>query len=674
LPLTEQGIAHLEAMQAHHRPLQAWAEHCPRNFDSRAALVGAEIARLQGRDLDAERLYQQAIRSARVNGFVHHEALAHETAARFYAARGFEDFGDMYLLRARDGYRRWGADGVVRRIEARYPWLATADPHHEPSATTPPDEHLDVAAIVKASQALSSEVLLPQLVERLMTIALQNAAADRGLLILPRQNGYHVEAEAVTQGEGIVLSSDTSNDAAVPETIIRYAMRAQERVILGDAARPNLFSEDPYLRLRSPRSVLCLPLVRQGTLSGLLYLENTLTPDVFTPERTRLLELLAAQAAISLENAALYADLELQVGLLHRLPVSAWTLRPDGTPDFVNQVWLEFAGQTLAFVRSHPEAWMTAVHPEDREMAARTFWEGVHSGKGFAFETRSLRAKDGTYRRHLHQAVVLRDSEGKLLKFVGTTTDIDDQKRAEETLRQAQGDLAHVARVATLNTMTASIVHELRQPLFGILTNAKTGLRMLAADPPNLAGVSETARRTIRDANRASDILTRLRAMFSKGAPIFETVDLNDAVRDVIALSASELRKSGALLHMQFTDDLPPIWGDRVQLQQVVLNLLLNATEAMAGVEDGPRAVLVETAIHEDGGVRFTVRDSGAGIDPDAVEKLFEAFYTTKVNGMGVGLSICRSIIESHEGRLWAAPNDGPGATFSFSIPSSRRK
>jgi PAS domain S-box-containing protein len=371
---------------------------------------------------------------------------------------------------------------------------------------------------------------------------------------------------------------------------------------------------------------------------------------------------------------AVYGDLKLQVGLLHNLPVSAWTLQPDGTPDFVNQVWLEFAGHSLDFVRSHPEAWIAAVHPEDREMAAKSFWEGVHSGQDFAFETRSRRAKDGVYRRHLQQAVVLRDPEGKVIKFVGTTTDIDDLKRAEETLRQTQGDLAHVARVATLNAMTASIAHEVSQPLAGILTNANTCVRMLAADPPNLAGAAETVRRTIRDANRAREMIARLRAMFSKKALTLEMVDLNGAAREVIVLSAGELQRRRALLQTDFADDLPPVSADRVQLQQVILNLLLNAVEAMTGVEDRPRVVLVQTQLQdEDGSVRLDVRDSGIGVDPHAVERLFEAFYTTKPDGMGIGLSICRSIIESHDGRLWAKANDGPGATFSFSIPGASR-
>jgi PAS domain S-box-containing protein len=664
----------LEAMAAHHAQLQTWAEHCPENFENRAALIGSEIARLEGRDVEAQRLYQLAISSARANGFVHNEALACETAARFYAAGGFDDIAEMYLLRARDGYARWGADGVVRRLEARYPRLAGSDPRGKTDAAAPADQPIDVAAVVKASQALSSEMLLPRLVERLMTITLQNAGAERGLLILIRDGEPRIEAEAVTETGEIKLAvrqaAVTPSD--LPQSVLHYALRTQERVLLDDASSSDAYAADAYVRGKRSRSILCLPIVRQGELVGALYLENGLAPGVFTPERVTVLELLASQAAISLENAALYADLQVQVGVLQQLPVSAWTLRPDGTPDFVNQVWLEFADQTLDFVRSNPEAWMTAIHPEDRETAAMRFWEGVRSGESFSIETRSLRARDGTYRWHLQQAAVLRDADGNVLKFVGTTTDIDDHKRTEETLRQAQSDLAHVARVATLNAMTASIAHEVSQPLSGILTNANTSLRMLDADPPDLTGAAETARRTIRDANRATAVIRRLRAMFSTKAPAMERVDLNEAAREVIALSAGELRAGRALVQTNFAEGVPLVRADRVQLQQVILNLLLNAADAMADIEDRPRSLLVRTMQGDDGGVGLAVRDAGVGVDPGVAGKLFQSFYTTKADGMGVGLSICRAIIESHDGRLWWEANDGPGATFSFWIPAAR--
>src|SRR5579871_6861429 len=222
--------------------------------------------------------------------------------------------------------------------------------------------------------------------------------------------------------------------------------------------------------------------------------------------------------------------------LLQHLPVSAWTLQPDGTPDFVNQVWLDFAGQTLGFVRSHPEAWMTAVHPEDREMAARIFWEGVRSGQGFAFETRSLRARDGTYHWHLQQAVALRDSEGRVLKFVGTTTDIDDQKRTEEALRQAQGDLARINRVTTMGELTASLAHEISQPISGAITNASVCLRKLGNDKPDLDEVREAVTRFGRDARRAAEIVGRIRSQFEKGSVNRETLAVSEMIQETVAL------------------------------------------------------------------------------------------------------------------------------------------
>jgi len=244
-----------------------------------------------------------------------------------------------------------------------------------------------------------------------------------------------------------------------------------------------------------------------------------------------------------------------------------------------------------------------------------------------------------------------------------------ERRLSEEALSKVRSELAHVARAQSLGVLTASIAHEVNQPLSGIITNANTCLRMLAADPPNVDGARETARRTIRDGNRAADVVTRLRALFSRKAATTEPVDLNEAAREVIALSWSELQRSRVILRPELADILPPVTGDRVQLQQVILNLLLNATEAMSSVNDRPRQLVIRTERDEGDRVRLTVRDAGVGLDPQGADKLFEAFYSTKSSGMGIGLSVSRSIIESHHGRLWAAPNDGPGATFAFSIP-----
>lgn len=253
--------------------------------------------------------------------------------------------------------------------------------------------------------------------------------------------------------------------------------------------------------------------------------------------------------------------------------------------------------------------------------------------------------------------------------FRGTIQDVTRRKLADEALNELRSELAHVSRVSTLGAMTASIAHEVNQPLAGIITNASTCLRMLAMTPPNIEGALETARRTIRDGNRAAEVITRLRAMFRKTSETSETVDLNEAARDVIVLAGSELRRSRVELETSFAADLPPVRGDRVQLQQVILNLLLNAADAVSGVQDRPRRAYLKTSEDEDGNVRLTVQDSGVGIDPNSSTKLFDAFYTTKASGMGIGLSVSRSIIERHGGRIWASANDGPGASFSFTVP-----
>ena len=243
------------------------------------------------------------------------------------------------------------------------------------------------------------------------------------------------------------------------------------------------------------------------------------------------------------------------------------------------------------------------------------------------------------------------------------------RRLSDQALGKAQSELAHVARVTALSTLTASIAHEVNQPLSGIMTNASTCLRMLAKDPPDVDGARETARRTIRDGNRATDVVARVRALFTKTESAIEAVDLSEVTREVIALSLSEFQRNGVALQSELAEDLPAIAGDRIQLQQVILNLLRNGSDAMSDVDDRPRHMIIRTERVEGDRVRLTVQDAGVGLAPDGVDRLFEAFYTTKRGGMGIGLSVSRSIIESHQGRLWAAPNDGPGASFSFSLP-----
>jgi C4-dicarboxylate-specific signal transduction histidine kinase len=271
--------------------------------------------------------------------------------------------------------------------------------------------------------------------------------------------------------------------------------------------------------------------------------------------------------------------------------------------------------------------------------------------------------------KYLHAvARAIRDQDGQL-EYIAAIQDVTARRLSEQALDKARVQLAHVDRVTSLGVFTASIAHELNQPLSGIITNANTCLRMLAVDSPDVDGARETARRTIRDGYRASEVIARLRALFTKKEATLEQVDLNEATREVIALLSSELQRNRVVLRTELADDPPTITGDRIQIQQVILNLLRNASDAMVGVHERPRQLLIRTEREGGDCVRMSVRDAGVGIDPQSMNKLFDAFYTTKSDGMGIGLCVSRSIVERHHGRLWAEPNDGPGATVSFSIP-----
>ena len=310
------------------------------------------------------------------------------------------------------------------------------------------------------------------------------------------------------------------------------------------------------------------------------------------------------------------------------------------------------------------------VHPEDMPLMYDLV-EQARVGRDFEYEHRLLML--GGSVKHVHtQAHATRGKDG-LLEYIGAVQDVTRRRLSEEALAKARSELANVASITSLGVLTASIAHEVNQPLSGIITNASTCLRMLSADPPNIDGARETARRTIRDGNRASDVITRLRTLYSKKEPSPESMDLNEAAREVTALSLSEIQRSGVILRYELADDLPPVVGDRIQLQQVILNLLRNAADAMSTIDDRPRELLIRTERDVENRVRLSVKDTGVGFTPQAAEKIFEAFYTTKTDGMGIGLSISRSIIEAHQGRLWATPNDGPGSTFSFVIPCATR-
>jgi PAS domain S-box-containing protein len=310
---------------------------------------------------------------------------------------------------------------------------------------------------------------------------------------------------------------------------------------------------------------------------------------------------------------------------------------------------------------------LQSIHPEDAAMIDEVIAR-AREGRNFEIEFRAVLASGAT--KHVQVLAHRMAGQDDRLEYLGAIMDVTERRCAEEALSKVRSELAHMARVTSLGALTASIAHEVNQPLSGIITNANTCLKMLAADPPNVAGAQETARRTVRDGNRAADIIRRLRTLFGKREATSEAVDLNEAARETIALSWHDLQRSRVIVRAELAEGLAPVLGDRVQLQQVILNLLLNAADAMSGVDDRPRQLVIRTERPQRESVSLTVKDVGVGLDgAQSAEQLFEAFYTTKGDGMGIGLSVSRSIIENHGGRLWAEPNDGPGVSFTFTVP-----
>ncbi|SEF10046.1 PAS domain S-box-containing protein [Rhizobiales bacterium GAS191] len=666
---------HLETLYDHHRQIMVWAESCPANFENCAALVGAEIARLQGRELYAQRLYEQAIQSARKHGFVQNEALAHEVAGRFYAARGFQTIAHAYLRNARYCYLRWGAEGKVRQLEQLYPHLCD-EPVPATAMITTPVEQLDVVTIVKASQAVSGEIVLENLIKTLMVIAVEHVGAERGLLVLPRGDQLWVEAEATTglNTVEVNLRQALVTSSELPDSVLQYVVRTQEPVILDDASKEKLFSADSYILQKHARSVLCLPLIKQTKLVGVLYIENNLAASVFTPARIVVLKLLSSQAAISLDNARLYAALRRsEASLTEAQEIShtgswRWKVGTGEVPPEVSSSveFVRIFGFDPAATQPSHATFMERIHPEDRPSFEQALERAVRERSRFQHEYR-IALPDGSV-KHL-QSVGQPDTEARDLEFVGTVMDVTERKRAEEALRNAQAELARVARLTTMGELAASIAHEINQPLTGVVTNGNACLRWLNRDKPDLDEARNALSRIVSDGTRAGEVIRSLRALAKKSGPQLTKLDINDAIQEVLALTRSELRRHGVTLHTELSADDRPVFADRVQLQQVLLNLIMNGVEAMSAVTDCPKMLAITSEAVEPGGVLVAVEDTGTGLDPATADRIFEPFFTTKPSGLGMGLSICRSIINAHGGRFWASPGALSGTVFRFTVP-----
>jgi C4-dicarboxylate-specific signal transduction histidine kinase len=550
------------------------------------------------------------------------------------------------------------------------------NPPLEPSAR--PVEHLDLAAAIKVSQAVTGEIVLERLIDMLMRTAVEQAGAERGLLIRPRGVEQRIEAEATTSGDSVIvqLRDEPAGAAVLPELMLHYVLRTGETVVLDDAAAQSAFGEDPYIRERQTRSILCLPLINQGKLNGVVYLENNLTRSAFAPARVALLKLLASQAAISLENATLHqallereqqfrdyletaSDWYWETGADHKVTRMRdyEELRALGRLPLTSRIGLarwDFAED----VESQPEKW--ELH--------RSMLDAHQPFRDFIFPAVRF---DGSLMYVKVSGKPRFDAKGAFLGYRGTGNDVTAAVRADQAeaaLRQVQAELAHVTRVTTLGELAASIAHEVNQPIAAVVTNAEAALRFLGRHPPDLEEVREGLHSIIKDANRAGDVIGRIRELMKKAPPRKDRMDINEAIHEVIELTRGQAVKSGASVRTALGEGLPLIEGDRVQLQQVALNVIINAVQAMSDAE-GPRELTITTAQAEPNGVLVAVKDTGPGLAPASLEQLFAPFYTTKPGGLGMGLSISRSIVEAHGGRLWVTANPPRGVVFQFTLP-----
>jgi PAS domain S-box-containing protein len=560
----------------------------------------------------------------------------------------------------------------VQQLDQRYPRpREKIAPPPLTSTIGTPVEQMDVGTVVKASQAVSGEIELGKLIEALMRIAIEHAGAERGLLILLQGDTLQIEAEARLDRKRVevALRPEPVTSAVLPASILHTVIRTRRSVILDDALAQNPFSADEYIRQKRARSVLCLPLVKQTKLIGALYIENNLASHVFTLARISLLELLASQAAISLENARLYNDLQEQQARIRRLVDSniigivIWDF--EGRLIEANQAYLDIVGYTREDIVSGRLQLKEMTPAEWRDADDQAVAELKAVGTVQPREKEYYR-KDGSRVPVLRGAATFDDRHDEGVAFV---LDLTDLKHAEGASREAQMNLAHVMRVTMLGELTASIAHEVNQPLGAVVNAAAACLRWLDGGTPNLDEARSALEWISKEAIRASEVIRRVRALANKTDSEKVPLDVNDVVREVIALVQTELTSHQVSLRLELAFALPMILGDRVQLQQVIINLVMNGIEAMQSVTDRPRELAVGSHQDDAHRVLVTVTDSGEGISAENADRLFNAFFTTKSSGLGMGLSICRSIIEAHGGRMSAANNVGPGARFQFTLP-----
>ncbi|MFD1554617.1 AAA family ATPase [Paraburkholderia silviterrae] len=550
------------ALEDHRDQLAIWAALNPGTFQNKLTLIDAEFARIAGNHLEAMKQYEASANMAAAAGFVHEQALAHELAGRHAVGLELTGVARYHLRLANACYKRWGALAKAAQLEQKYAFLAIDDVTAPRLHTAYGRDDLDFMAAMHTAQSLSEEIILERLIQNLMKGMIVHAGARYGLLLLMRRDALQIEATGrVVNGEVLVdIGTAPPTDRHIPLSILNTVVHTKKPLVFDDAQTEGEAAHAGSLALHPARSVFCLPLLKQGTLIGVLYLENALVHRVFTPAKTAMLEVLAPQAANSLEAARLYAEL------------------------------------------------------------------------------------------------------------------VEENARRQETeaaLGRARATLARTAQMTVLGEMAASIAHEINQPLTSIISSVGAGVRWLKSGKPDCLEAVLSNLEDIRTAGlRAADIVRALRSLAKQAPVTLVPVRIDDVLREMLELTAMEIDTKRVVLHTELNADLLEVLADRTQIQQVVLNLITNALDAMDGakVTKGVRKLQV-TSQCEGSWVVVSISDSGSGIAPDIAEAIFEPFFSTKERGMGMGLAICQSIMEAHGGTLHVRDHVPAGSTFVFRLP-----
>jgi predicted ATPase/signal transduction histidine kinase len=677
------------AAQALERPLERLAYLAslnPKAFADRLDLARAEVLRAQGHSLEALRLYDESVAKAAGCGAVHIQGLAHELASRCHQALGLHVSARTHLRKARDCWRRWGAHALAEQIEARHPYLQEQAVGARSSVELPGgQQQLDMMSITKACQALSRELQVEQLLKTLLANTVVHAGASQAMLLLGNGDSLSVEAVGHASAEGVhvTLTRHAPLAQELPMSLVRTALRSRQSVVIENARYPQQFADDPYLRERGAGSMLCVPLLKQNEIIGVMYLENLLACGVFNRARVDVLEVLAAQAAISLTTARLYSDLlaenRRRRDSEHRLRTSRAALalgqavsrqgtflwNPTLDASFCSTpllAQLDLCAPVASAVPALPAA--ERVHADDRRPLAQALETAVRAHSAFRVQFR-LHAPGGEV--HHLEALGEPDGEGN---YIGVLFDVTERYRTEAALRQARAEMAQTSQRTVLAELAASIAHEINQPLLSILANASASLRWLERSEPALDEALEGVRDILTDGRRAADIVSAMRSLACQAPLQRAPLDLAALIRRVVELTRAELDDKQVLVDINI-DRLPSIDGDPVQLQQVILNLISNAVEAMQAVEPARRTLRLHGHAVASA-VLVVVEDSGPGIAPEHREEIFQAFYSTKASGMGMGLAICRSIIEAHGGRLLAVEGRQGETLMAALLPLGR--